>query len=506
MASISKEKTGYRVQFYDGAGERKGLRLAKATRRQAEQIAIHVEHLNAAQISRGPIPAETARWLAEAEPKLLTKLSNAGLTSISAEAKTPATLAIFVDSYIAKREKSQAPRTILNWRQARESLVAYFGADKPLADVTVADAEDWRRWLATECQSQSRAGASNARRRDVGPSKGLAPNTYNRRCGFARQFFANAVDARLIADNPFAKMRRLGVKANKTRDHIVSREDADKIMAVLGSTKWRLIFALARYGGLRCPCEYKPLFWSDVRWAENRIRINSPKTGERFIPIFPELRPELEAALAEAGDAALDDPAGTPVIRHPRASSWNFATDLKELIELAGVTPWSKPFQNLRLTRANELAQSFPLHVVCEWIGHSRQVAQEHYLRASNADFAKAAESGATPVVRETAAADEVVRKVVRQASEKAGKIGNGRTPKIENRPIAEETAVEKYTRQESKAIENTGEKQGSGKSGAIRGAIQPDLAALINAWPTLPAVMRRRILDLAMSLSIHAA
>ena len=63
--------------------------------------------------------------------------------------------------------------------------------------------------------------------------------------------------------------------------------------------EWRLIFALCRFGGLRCPSELLCLEGSDVLWDRDRIRIHSPKKeadeqgGDRFIPIFPELRPYL---------------------------------------------------------------------------------------------------------------------------------------------------------------------------------------------------------------------
>jgi hypothetical protein len=40
--------------------------------------------------------------------------------------------------------------------------------------------------------------------------------------------------------------------------------------------------------------------------------------------------------------------------------------------------------------RQTERAATFLLHVVCEWIGHSRLIAQEHYPRVTDADFERA--------------------------------------------------------------------------------------------------------------------
>ena len=37
---------------------------------------------------------------------------------------------------------------------------------------------------------------------------------------------------------------------------------------------------------------------------------------------------------------------------------------MHRIIRRAGLTPWPKPFQNLRSTRETELAETYPLHVV----------------------------------------------------------------------------------------------------------------------------------------------
>ena len=64
---------------------------------------------------------------------------------------------------------------------------------------------------------------------------------------------------------------------------------------------------------------------------------------------------------------------------------------MQKIIRRAGLKPWPKLFHNLRASRQTELAQRFPEHVVCEWIGNSQVVAREHYLRVTDADFGKAA-------------------------------------------------------------------------------------------------------------------
>jgi integrase len=55
--------------------------------------------------------------------------------------------------------------------------------------------------------------------------------------------------------------------------------------------EWRLLIAPSRCGGMRCPSEHLSLRWQDVDWERTRFRVDSPKTGQRWVPIFPELRP-----------------------------------------------------------------------------------------------------------------------------------------------------------------------------------------------------------------------
>ena len=66
------------------------------------------------------------------------------------------------------------------------------------------------------------------------------------------------------------------------------------------------LFALRRYGGLRCPSEVLLLRWVDVDWEGSRMLIRSPKTEHhdgrecRMVPLFPELAPHLREVFEEA--------------------------------------------------------------------------------------------------------------------------------------------------------------------------------------------------------------
>ncbi|MBI1314502.1 hypothetical protein GC176_24685 [bacterium] len=79
------------------------------------------------------------------------------------------------------------------------------------------------------------------------------------------------------------------------------------------------------------------------------------------------------------------------MLKKYRDTDKNLRTHLERIIHRAGLKPWPKLFQNLRSTRETELAEDFPLHVVCAWIGNSQPVAAKHYLQVTGEHFERAA-------------------------------------------------------------------------------------------------------------------
>ena len=352
-----------RVQYTEAGDRRRTLRLGKIPKRTAEGIKTRVEYLLTAKMSKQAVDPETAQWVAGIDDVLHGKLAKLGLVSH----RESATLGAFVDAYIAGRCDAK-PNTILHLKRSREDLVGFLGADKLMRDVTAGDADDFRLHLL---------------------NRGLAENTVRRRCGRAKQYFRAAFRKGLVADNPFADLKTT-IQANESRYYFVSREEAAAVLEACPDAEWRLLFALARFGGLRCPSEHLALTWDCVDWERNRIRILSPKTERhsgkesRIIPLFPELRPYLEAAFDLAPEGT------THVIRRYRDKNSNLRTQLCRIIDRAGLEPWPKLFQNLRSTRETELAETFPIHVVCEWIGNSQPVAAKHYLQTTPEHFERA--------------------------------------------------------------------------------------------------------------------
>jgi len=372
MASIGKDPNGRkRILFVDQDGKRKTVYLGKASMRQALAFKVRFENLIAGRFSG--IDTETAQWLADLPDDIYAKLLRLELVPPRQSAQK-ATLGPFIEQYIDSRVDLKQ-RTKWMLQQAQRSLIAYFGEDKPLDDINEADAELWRLSMVKQ---------------------GLADATIRKRCQHAKQFYARALKQKLVESNPFTALPSSS-KPNPARMVFVSQADIEKVIEACPDTQWKVIFALARYGGLRCPSEVLSLQWQDVYWDQSRMLVRSPKTerhtgGEsRLVPLFPELRPILLEAFDEAE-------VGTKyVLTRYRQQSANLRTQAHRIIKRAGLKPWTRTFQNLRSSRETELTERFPLHVVTQWIGNSQLIAAKHYLQVTDEHFERAAKSAQNP-------------------------------------------------------------------------------------------------------------
>ena len=337
MASLSKERrngreVGWRITWDGPDGKRQTLRLGSIACRNAERMLLLVDRLLEAQRLNTPLDGETIRWVNALPPAMADRLARLGLI----EGKRFVTLGEFLNEYLAKRA-DVAERTISNWKKVITRLIKYFGPDRELASITPGEAQDWSCWLRTPAARCNRY---------EGRTGGLLENTARRMVGVARQFFTDAKRRKLIAENPFDGLPA-GTGPNTEREYFVTREEIEKLLDVIPCPEWRLLVALARYGGLRVPSEVLELRWADVDWEKCRMVVHSPKTrrkgyGARIIPIFPELLPHLERAWEAAPEGA------EFVIARYRTTEVNLRTQLTRYILRAGLKPWPKLFVAMR--------------------------------------------------------------------------------------------------------------------------------------------------------------
>lgn len=268
-----------------------------------------------------------------------------------------------------------------HWRPGLQSasgqaVPAPWGAGKLLQDITPGDGDNYKLHLV---------------------GKKLAPMTIRKRLQFATMVFRAAMRRRLIPKSPFADV---SIKATMPdRGRFITRADTDRVLEACPNHHWRTIVALARYGGLRCPSEVLSLRWQDVDWAAGRIVVQSPKTEHhpgketRTIPLFPELQSILAEAFNLAPEGALYVVDERMRARAQGNAGWrncNLRTQFERIIQRAGLTDWPRLFHNLRASRQTELAEKFPSHVVCKWLGNSDDIARKHYYQVTDGHFAEA--------------------------------------------------------------------------------------------------------------------
>ena len=366
MASIINDANGLRrIQFVAPCGARKAIRLGKIERKSAEAIGRHVEALLAAKLCGETIPRTTAVWLTQCGDTLKAKLAAVGLTD--ACAKIP-TLQEFLTEYLTYREAELKASTMMVLHQAARWLVRALGADVRLNTITPADADRARAFLLN----------------------GRAKATANKWTRYAKEFFNAAVRRKVVSANPFEHITGLAVVGNAARRVFVTDADIRKVLETIPCSQFRLIVALARYGGLRIPSEGLALTWADVNWEHSRLVVRASKTahhadgGVRVVPIFAELRPFLEAVWDEAKEGEVR------IFSRYTDVRMNLRTQFNRWILQAGLEPWMKPFQNMRATRATELADAFPSHTCAKWLGHTERIADEFYRSVTDEHYARA--------------------------------------------------------------------------------------------------------------------
>lgn len=503
MASISNDPGGKRrISFILPNGDRKAIRLGKVSQRTAEGIKYRVEQLVEALHYKHPVEGDLAQWVANLEPSLAQKLARVGLIP-NPEAKPATTLGPFLRAYIDGRaDLKEATKTVRGL--VASDLNEYFGEVRDVRTITPGNADDFKQWLV---------------------GRKLAPTTIHKRLQVARSFFHAMRRRKLIDENPFEGVN-VAAAGIKDRQRFVTREEVALVLAACPDHHWRCIVALARYGGLRCPSEVLSLRWQDIEWDTGRIVVTSPKTeghvgkATRVAPLFAELRPFLSEAfdLAPEGSTYVVDERFRKSALGPKGwQNTNLRTTFTKIVNRAGLTIWPRPFHNLRASRETELVEKYPVQVVTDWLGNTPNVALRHYLMTTKEHF-EAAVKGDEPKDKtatgrskgdDTADETKAAQKAAQSAH--AGPRGDSQPPSCahEKTPVllglANSCDTIQMFRVAEEGLEPTSHStgntidppQGGAKSGALgaqNGPLDPDLAAIVKAWPTLPEPIKAGI------------
>ena len=134
-------------------------------------------------------------------------------------------------------------------------------------------------------------------------------------------------------------------------------------------------------------------------WERGRLTVPSPKTqhlagrGYRVIPLFPAVRPFLEAAWEQAPEGAEYVMPEEYRRRAQGPGGWanaNLRTTLEKIVRRAGLQTWPRLWHSMRASCETDLARQFPLAVAAKWLGNTQAVAMRHYVDVTDADFERA--------------------------------------------------------------------------------------------------------------------
>jgi len=216
----------------------------------------------------------------------------------------------------------------------------------------------------------------------------------------SRTMFNRAIEDDIVLFNPFEKLSKV-VRVKKDW-HYIKLDEFYRLLQACPNQAWQTLLTLCRLAGLR-QGEALTLTWRDVNWENERLTVWAPKTKKaRVVPIAPELLPLLRDAfeLAKEGERFV-------VSNLSRTNLWR---DFQGICRRADIKPWEKWCQTLRKNREQDWNKAFPRHIVCAWMGHSEQVAQEHYLKVYESDMKMA---------RLTPIDPKLARKVARKSKNK---------------------------------------------------------------------------------------
>jgi integrase len=376
MATLTVDQTGntvgYNIQWYEGKRRRTiylgGRRFNKQT---AERLKSVVENLLYQRDNQILTPEKSIHlWIENAPEIIRDKLVKSGLIRMPKRY----TCQELWDNFL--KSKNVKDSTMEIYRDSREKFFARYGE----IDGKTGLVKDVPVFLETDYVG------SITQEQMIHWKDKLLDNfkytTVAKIIKSAKTAFKFAVDRKWIEKSPLDGIGR-GSFIDRSKDRIITMDEYRRMLDVCPNPKWRIIIALARIGGVRCPSEIVPLRWTDINFAKNQFTVRSPKTEQhegkelRVVPLFLDLRVELER---------------TPRTGEELVVGQFNPAQIGDILERAGLTI-ERPFDNMRMTRSNEVYRKWGAHCESAWIGHSSRVREDHYLVVLDEDIAKAAAS-----------------------------------------------------------------------------------------------------------------
>jgi integrase len=362
----------FEIDFYSN-GQRKTIPLgAKYTEQTATELKRTVETLlHCKANSVAILDKRTTVWIESASQEIKEKLARVGLIELAPSHTLKDLWDAFLESKAGELKAGkikEATRNLYGFIGKRFFL--FFDSNESLNDLTKDRMQQWKDYLLDE----------------------VAEATVACYIKETKACFNWAVSKGWIAKSPLDGVSP-GSFVNKKNVRMIPMGAYYRLLDACPCQDWRVIIALVRIGGLRCPSEVLQLRWEDVNWEHNKFYVRSPKTEQhegkegRWVPLFPELKQELETLFLSPLSKRKEF-----VINRYRDASQNLRTTFEKIVKRAGLEVFPSPFRNLRMTRSNEVYRKYGAFKESQWIGHSGRIRADHYLMLTDDDFQEASQ------------------------------------------------------------------------------------------------------------------
>ena len=365
MATLLTTKSGASyLQYYEGQ-TRMTITLPKRfDTKTAEELKQIIEKLIYCRDNMLPIDRRTLTWIETAPDIIRNKLADKGLITVQQQH----TCSKLWNAFFA--EKEGIKQTTLNmYKTAQRRFFTFFDDERKISGLGQMDMLEWKRHL----------------------NKSYAEATVAGTFAKAKAVFNWAVEKGWLETTPLQGISG-GTYSNQDNDRFIEVDEYHRLLKACPCQEWRVIITLVRIGGLRCPSEVLRVRWNEIHWEKKFFMVTSPKLehhkgkGWRYVPIFPEIRQELEALRSTYQG---EEPEF--VINRYRDPMQNLGTQFARISKSAGLEKIPRPFDNMRASRATEVNAEFGTKNEEAWLGHSKKIALKHYLMVRDGDYAKAA-------------------------------------------------------------------------------------------------------------------
>ena len=251
MASLTNKPNGRKQLQFTCNAKRHTWRMGVVDDDVAKEAKLAIENIINCQESGSAWRPTTKVWVDNLSEKWSKKLSSFGLIESNISQQAPHELGPFfefvIDEYYHPAEQAG---TILNWNQAKDKAIEYFGADKLVSKINSGDIELFELHMRRQSYANSTVGGHLRK---------------------LRTLMRRAIKHELISKDkyPFEGIEISG-KKDRERKVYVPVDKIRKLFQVC-NPRWVAAICLVRFNGFRSPSDVFNLPWDAVDFIERKI-------------------------------------------------------------------------------------------------------------------------------------------------------------------------------------------------------------------------------------------